>query len=168
MARRPALDFCNTHLGETDLLGVPADLRRWIEEAGLADRAPAVSDEDLRAARALRDALRPALLASDGPAIAAIADAWLEEAPVRLCVGRDTLRPQVTGRVQSSACLLVDVVMDAVDMVREHPGRVRACAAEDCPVVFLDESRNGSRRWCSMDSCGARAKASAYYRRRRG
>jgi predicted RNA-binding Zn ribbon-like protein len=73
----------------------------------------------------------------------------------------------VTGRGRSSACLLVDAVMDAVDTVREHPGRVRECAGERCPVVFLDESRNGSRRWCSMGVCGARAKASTYYRRRR-
>jgi predicted RNA-binding Zn ribbon-like protein len=166
VARRPALDLCNTHLGATDLLGVPADLGRWLEEAGLTDRAPAISDDELRAARRLRDALRPALLASDGPAVAALADAWLEEAPVRLCVERETLRPHVTGRGRSSACLLVDAVMDAVDTVREHPGRVRECAGERCPVVFLDESRNGSRRWCSMGVCGARAKASAYYRRR--
>jgi predicted RNA-binding Zn ribbon-like protein len=168
VARRPALDLCNTHLGATDLLAVPADLGRWFREAGLVARAPSISDDDLRAARGLRDALRPALLASDRPAVARIAEAWLEEAPVRLCLEPETLRPHVTGRERSSACLLVDAVMDAVEMVREYPGRVRECAGERCPVVFLDESRNGSRRWCSMGVCGARAKASTYYRRRHG
>ena len=58
-------------------------------------------------------------------------------------------------------------VLDALDLVRETPGRVRECADRRCPVVYLDTSRNRSRRWCSMEICGARAKASAYYRRHR-
>lgn len=43
--------------------------------------------------------------------------------------------------------------------------RVRVCAAEDCNWVFLDESRNGSRRWCDMKVCGNRAKAKRFYAR---
>jgi predicted RNA-binding Zn ribbon-like protein len=36
--------------------------------------------------------------------------------------------------------------------------RLRACAAEDCGWVFEDETRNRSRRWCDMKTCGNRAK----------
>ena len=36
--------------------------------------------------------------------------------------------------------------------------RLRACAADDCPLVFLDLSRPGTRRWCSMARCGNRHK----------
>jgi predicted RNA-binding Zn ribbon-like protein len=45
--------------------------------------------------------------------------------------------------------------------------RVRLCRSGKCVLWFLDATRNGSRLWCSMERCGARAKAAAYYRRRR-
>jgi predicted RNA-binding Zn ribbon-like protein len=40
--------------------------------------------------------------------------------------------------------------------------RVRECAGEDCGALFLDTSRPGTRRWCSMDTCGNRAKKSTF------
>jgi predicted RNA-binding Zn ribbon-like protein len=44
--------------------------------------------------------------------------------------------------------------------------RVRQCADErGCNYLFIDTSRNRSRRWCSMDSCGNRAKARRHYKR---
>jgi predicted RNA-binding Zn ribbon-like protein len=44
--------------------------------------------------------------------------------------------------------------------------RVRKCADErGCGYLFVDTSRNHSRRWCSMESCGNRAKAHRHYRR---
>jgi predicted RNA-binding Zn ribbon-like protein len=42
---------------------------------------------------------------------------------------------------------------------------VRWCEAPDCQWLFLDHSRNRSRRWCDMQSCGNRAKARRHYRR---
>ena len=44
---------------------------------------------------------------------------------------------------------------------------VRMCEAEDCGWLFLDISKNHSRRWCSMKSCGNRAKARRYYGRQK-
>lgn len=44
---------------------------------------------------------------------------------------------------------------------------VRVCEAPDCGWLFLDRSRNRSRRWCDMTSCGNREKARRHYRRRR-
>jgi predicted RNA-binding Zn ribbon-like protein len=44
---------------------------------------------------------------------------------------------------------------------------VRACAARDCDWLFLDRSRNGSRRWCDMAVCGNREKARRFQRRAR-
>lgn len=46
--------------------------------------------------------------------------------------------------------------------------RVRECAAPSCTWLFLDRSRNRSRRWCSMETCGNRAKAHRHYQRRSG
>jgi len=41
--------------------------------------------------------------------------------------------------------------------------RVRICDSDSCEWVFLDESRNRSRRWCDMSTCGNRAKARRHY-----
>ena len=45
------------------------------------------------------------------------------------------------------------------------PARLRKCEA--CIVHFLDTSKKGSRRWCSMNICGNRIKVAAYQRRKR-
>lgn len=47
----------------------------------------------------------------------------------------------------------------------ERARRVRICA--NCGWLFLDRSRNGSRRWCDMSVCGNRSKARLHYRRHR-
>ena len=45
------------------------------------------------------------------------------------------------------------------------PDRLRPCDAPDCPRWFLDTSKAGRRRWCSMARCGNRAKAARYRER---
>jgi predicted RNA-binding Zn ribbon-like protein len=45
--------------------------------------------------------------------------------------------------------------------------RVRECGADDCKWLFLDTSKNRSRQWCSMQSCGNREKARRHYQRQR-
>lgn len=45
--------------------------------------------------------------------------------------------------------------------------RVRLCAGDGCGWLFLDTSRNRSRRWCDMADCGNRAKARRHYHRTR-
>lgn len=53
-------------------------------------------------------------------------------------------------------------------LTSEHLARVRVC--EDnrgCGYLFIDTTRNHSRRWCSMESCGNRAKARRHYARQR-
>lgn len=45
--------------------------------------------------------------------------------------------------------------------------RVRECAGAGCSWLFLDTSRNRTRRWCSMDDCGNQAKARRHYAQRR-
>ncbi|MFX1474772.1 MAG: CGNR zinc finger domain-containing protein [Promethearchaeota archaeon] len=44
--------------------------------------------------------------------------------------------------------------------------RIKKCAAPDCAWMFLDMSRNRSRRWCAMNDCGNREKARRYYKRK--
>lgn len=44
---------------------------------------------------------------------------------------------------------------------------VRECASYDCGWLFMDATRNRSRRWCDMRTCGNRAKSRRHYERRR-
>lgn len=47
------------------------------------------------------------------------------------------------------------------------PERIRKCEHESCILHFVDTSKNGKRRWCSMDFCGNRQKAADYYARKK-
>jgi predicted RNA-binding Zn ribbon-like protein len=51
-------------------------------------------------------------------------------------------------------------------MMTDHPGRLKICAAPGCTNVFVDESRNRSRRWCS-DRCSGRVNVAASRSRKR-
>lgn len=58
------------------------------------------------------------------------------------------------------------VARDAVELLTsDELPRVRQCASETCAWLFLDTSRNRSRRWCDMRSCGNRAKVRRHYQR---
>ncbi|WP_406117337.1 CGNR zinc finger domain-containing protein [Streptomyces virginiae] len=48
---------------------------------------------------------------------------------------------------------------DLLRVMTQTSGRIRKCANPPCPLHFLDTSRKGQRRWCSMAVCGNRAKA---------
>jgi predicted RNA-binding Zn ribbon-like protein len=45
--------------------------------------------------------------------------------------------------------------------------RLRLCANAECGWLFLDTTKNRSRRWCSMAECGSRAKARRHYARKK-
>lgn len=60
------------------------------------------------------------------------------------------------------------VVRSAADLLTSDKlHSVRACAAEDCRWLFLDISKNHSRRWCDMETCGNQAKARRHYSRKK-
>ncbi|WP_238360952.1 CGNR zinc finger domain-containing protein [Iningainema tapete] len=62
--------------------------------------------------------------------------------------------------------VLWQVMRSATDLLTDpNLNRVRECAGTDCGWVFLDMSRNRSRRWCDMEECGNRAKARRHYER---
>jgi predicted RNA-binding Zn ribbon-like protein len=64
--------------------------------------------------------------------------------------------------------MLWPVVRDAADLLTSGDlVRVGQCADGRCGWLFLDTSRNRSRRWCSMEDCGNRAKARRHYERSR-
>lgn len=160
---RPALNFVAT-LGKRDTAVIervptPDDLARWFHEAGLG--RVQVSTEDLQRAVELREALYA--LFTNPKADLTTVNRWAER-PVpggRLERVRGRFR-----RVQPelvAADLLTVLARDAVDLVTGGEAeRVRMCAGDDCTLLFVDESRAGNRRWCSMESCGARSKMARY------
>lgn len=61
------------------------------------------------------------------------------------------------------------VIQSAVDFLTDGDiDRLRMCAADDCSWFFIDNSRNKSRKWCSMETCGNRAKIARYRERHEG
>jgi predicted RNA-binding Zn ribbon-like protein len=64
--------------------------------------------------------------------------------------------------------ILWQIVRSTVDLLTSPEyDRLRECAGVGCGWVFLDFSRNRSRRWCDMEDCGNRAKANRHYDRKR-
>ncbi|MGN6325270.1 CGNR zinc finger domain-containing protein [Pseudolysinimonas sp.] len=60
---------------------------------------------------------------------------------------------------------LSSIARDAIAILAADDGRIRRCAG--CGRVFHDDSRTGNRRWCSMLTCGNRAKVAAFRARQR-
>jgi predicted RNA-binding Zn ribbon-like protein len=93
-------------------------------------------------------------------------NAALAEAPMRRRVrggGWDIGVPE-----PSAATLLAPVLWSAADLlVGSQLARVRQCANPECGWLFLDNSKSGNRRWCSMIACGNRAKAHRHYLRQK-
>lgn len=65
--------------------------------------------------------------------------------------------------------MLVECAMAFVDIIRADAyARVRTCDADDCEAVFIDFSRNRSKRYCDVGNCGNRMNVNAYRRRKAG
>jgi len=159
-----------------DELREPEDLLRWAEKA---QRLPATLMKHFDPSAALlTDALGAretihrcfaATATGREPDVADLAalNAALAEAPARKLV-----RPggwEVEASQPSVSLLLAPVLWSAADLLvgRQLP-RVRQCANPACGWLFLDDSKSGNRRWCSMSACGNRAKAHRHYQRQKG
>ena len=58
---------------------------------------------------------------------------------------------------------------EAIELLGGPDGaRIRQCQGPVCAILFLDTSRKGDRRWCSMSACGNRAKVAAFREREKG
>ena len=88
---------------------------------------------------------------------------------------RTTLRRERNGfswdvdmRGSTALGQLAPVLWSAGDLLTgARLDKVKRCANPECGWLFLDDSRAGKRRWCSMSSCGNRAKARRHYHRSR-
>jgi predicted RNA-binding Zn ribbon-like protein len=87
----------------------------------------------------------------------------------RIVKAQDGFLWEMTGNKAKLDWILSPVIRSAADLlVSEDLGRVKKCADPVCGWLFLDISRNRSRRWCDMRDCGNRAKASRFYKKKKG
>ena len=71
------------------------------------------------------------------------------------------------GEMDKLDWILNPLIRSAADLlVSDELKRVKKCGDPACGWLFLDTSRNKSRRWCDMSDCGNRAKASRFYRKK--
>ena len=73
-----------------------------------------------------------------------------------------------TIKVKPDRELAVRTILAWDAIVKESPGRLRACANDECQLFLIDRSTANRARWCSMAVCGNRMKARRHYQRTRG
>jgi predicted RNA-binding Zn ribbon-like protein len=148
-----------------ETLHEPADLARWAGRSRLGAAAPieprdtTLTSGDLAAASVLREAIWFA--ATDlalkrrpkGADLRAINEAAAYP-PMIPAFGPPGMRRSWVTPI-TAAQLLSTVARDAIELFTGPAAtRIRQCAGPTCLLVFVDTSRPGSRRWCSMERCG--------------
>ncbi|RFU38695.1 zf-CGNR multi-domain protein [Actinomadura logoneensis] len=133
----------------------PGGLEGWLAEHALP--VPAGGPEAVRAhLLTARHAVRAAL---EG-----------DERPLNAVLAHGSRRPLLRDGEPAAEVVTEDPAwtpawIAAADLVRlfgERRERVRKCADPDCVLWFYDLTKNGSRRWCSMEICGNRAKTARF------
>ena len=193
LGERLCLNFANTvdprqgdHPREF-LTGYP-DLVAWSVRVGVVDaptagelaeaaqRDPAAAEQAYADAVTLREAMYRVFSAvAAGDAVPA-ADLATLNAALAGGFAHSRLEPAGAGyrwdwRIEPPAFdrMLWPVLRSAVELLTsDQLDRVKECPGlDDCGWLFFDTSKNGSRRWCSMEGCGNRAKSRRHYRRGR-
>ncbi len=179
-----AIDFTNTvgSRGGTpeEHLRTGGDVIAWAEARGLLRRAdagrlrrraarqPAAARAAMAEALVLREALYRVIAAAAAGRQSSDADLAIVNGHLCDALARLRLTPQrgsfellAPGDDDALGAPIVgSVVRAAADLLTSDAiNRVRACADPGCAWLFLDVTRNGTRRWCTMQSCGNRAKA---------
>jgi predicted RNA-binding Zn ribbon-like protein len=189
---RLSLDFVNTadwHASDhpVEFLTSYSDLVAWSQHVGIltdhqaqrllkkAARRPGDASAVLERAIALREAIYrifSAISRGRPPQAADLAtfNVELSEALAqsRIVSTAEGFTWDWAGAEDALDWMLWPVAHDAAGLLTsEELDRVGQCADDRCGWLFLDTSRNRSRRWCSMEDCGNRAKARRYYERKR-
>jgi len=185
------LDFTNTaswHASNrnTEHLNDFCDLLRWSNEYGIidphtelllsegAERNPAGALAILTRARKLREGLYRIFVAvsqrkSPGRSDMQLLNEMLDQAPLRFEVHYEEsgFSGKRTPGGSEFATVLGPVAWSAAELLTsENLDRIKRCADDTCGWLFLDNTKNRSRRWCDMGDCGSRAKAKRYYQRK--
>jgi predicted RNA-binding Zn ribbon-like protein len=174
------LEFANTRYwrgqdAPTETLNAPEELAAWTAANGGQKLAKPPARREFERALELRELIHrlfDAHAQAKAPAardVEALNEA-LSEAPARTTLKRErgSYAWDVDMRSGTALALLAPVLWTTGDLLAgPRLGRVRRCANPECGWLFLDDSRAGKRRWCSMQSCGNRAKARRHYHKSR-
>lgn len=154
-----------------DELATPSDLARWFVDAGLMARRQRLTDADREEAVRLREAIRDLIGVNSGTALAAESQAVLDDAAAKADLrvrfrrdGSTTVEPGAGGLDGALGHILAAIHLAMTTGVWGH---FKLCQRDRCRWAFYDVSKNQSRRWCSMETCGNRAKGEAFRSRRR-
>lgn len=185
------LDFANTLSWRTagqpeEKLTSYAALVRWGRRAGIvpprdarrllaqAKREPAGAAAALDRAIALREAIYRICAAVASGSRAPGGDLAVLNEAVRDALRRLEIVQQARGFTwrwperESLDCVVWPVARSAAELLTSPElEKVRVCEGRGCGWLFLDLSRNHSRRWCDMRDCGNREKARRHYQRQR-
>jgi predicted RNA-binding Zn ribbon-like protein len=148
------------------------EAQRLLEEAA---RRPAEASSVLAQATALREAIYRIFTALAEDASPEEDDLVSLNAAIAVAMTHARLVPKVDGFAwdwdsdgRDLDHMLWPVVRSAADLLAsDELHDVRVCASETCSWLFFDTSKNHSRRWCDMKSCGNRAKARRFYGRKK-
>jgi predicted RNA-binding Zn ribbon-like protein len=176
----------------SDYLAAPADLLLWSQRTGLLnaatahqvelawDASPAAGRRALAAVKEIREALHEVLSAylRDGETSTVtgqldhISLSWASALPRARLLPAATAPGVARWVITSPPALLVAdlITQDAVDLLcRMDATRLKRCPVDEggCGWLFLDHSRNRSRRWCAMEDCGTGVKSRRLTDRRR-
>ncbi len=190
------LDFCNTVGGKRgavtrEYLHSYKDLASWAEQAGLMPMAaarglaseatahPVEGDEVLSRAVELREALYRMFVAFSQGKAPSKADLALLNSELARTLGRLRLAPidgqhrfawQWKNDAHALDAPLCPVARSAAELLTCEPRLhlVHRCEGDTCGWLFLDCSKNHSRRWCDMRDCGNRAKVRRHRMKQRG
>jgi predicted RNA-binding Zn ribbon-like protein len=169
----PALDLTATLTGrlkETsrDLFARPDDVVRWLRAAGFDCAVTVPDDRLLDSARRLREAIYALAMGRlAGRTLSASARTTLNDM-ARLPAAAPEIEANGRARLRGDAgSFLALIAREAVGLLGgEMADRVRQCEGDGCAILFLDTSRSGDRRWCSMAACGNRRKVAAFRQRK--
>ena len=167
------LDFVNTaeergHPDADDALRTPADLRLWGRRYGLISRSAAADadeQDELNQAREARELLYSLFFTHvHGQPLSKARLARLAQFAA-VAYGAASLQPVDDGSVEwhwsrsELSTIRHLAVVSAIDLLRNSPSpRLKQCPGEHCGWFFLDNTKRGNRRWCSMSECGQEAK----------
>ena len=157
------------NVSPTELLITPRDLRRWTSSHGLKT-SDQFRDQDLARFRELRESIFESFSrAVDGrPPSESQRNVINENAasspniPVLASNHSVTLKHDGSG-VDAA---LSTIARDAIELLALRDGRLRRCEGPACALIFYDESRPGTRRWCDTSRCGNRVNTHSYRQRR--
>jgi predicted RNA-binding Zn ribbon-like protein len=169
-----AVDLVNswdTMASPPELIRDEAIVERWLRRLGYPSAADAVAPVDVPRLRALRARLRAAFDAeSDDEAVAILNEILRETGAVPQLVrgARGAWRFEHAVEPRTAADWIVPGAALALLEVIKEEGRDRfgLCAAAPCSCVYVDRSRNRSRRYC-CDLCADRVSQAAYRRRKK-